>query len=125
MAESKRTSGLGRDFNSLSGDNRPTEKKPLVKRLGAYEGPSRPAIMRPPAPEEPGTGGRVVVIRKDKLPEKPNNASRRAGKGTCMLLRTERPREQRRYSPAVSLTAKEKYDIRPGKPIVINPRKKT
>ena len=44
---SSRISGLGRGFDSLTGDNTPTEKKPLVVRRGEYagNGRSRPSIL--------------------------------------------------------------------------------
>ena len=65
---SARISGLGRGFDSLTGDKTPTEKKPLVVRRGEYAGRQPQVCVRPPLREAPETGGKVV-IRAQELPE--------------------------------------------------------
>ena len=114
---------LGRGLDSLTGDNTPAEKKPRVVRRGVYEGP-KPYIKSPPplAPTH-GLGGKVV-IRTEALPEKPLHSARSARKGTTVLVRTDRSGSQKRYKVNEPLSICERYRVKPGEPIVINPRKK-
>ena len=125
-----RASGLGRGLDSLTGDNTPTEKKPLVVRRGVYppeaerKRPKKDAPSRTPKQtvQPAGVGGRVV-IRTNELPQHPTHTVRSPRRGTTVLIRTERAETPRRYKMS-------EHDdsgadaIRPGKPIVINPRKR-
>ena len=123
-AGSSRISGLGRGFDSLTGDNTPTEKKPLVVRHGEYAGKQPQICVRPPLREAPETGGKVV-IRAQELPEKPRRVLTGNGvRGTTVLVRTDRPQEKKKYTSETPLPGKTRYDVRPGRPIVINPRAK-
>ena len=118
-------SGLGRGFENLTGDNTPAEKKPLVVRRGAME-EKKPLVKQrsqPPISPAAGVGGRVV-IRTDALPQKPLRSAKSARAGTTVLVRTERSDPPKKYRPNEPISTKERYDIRPGKPIVIDPRKK-
>ena len=119
----QRSAGLGRGLESLSGDNSTEEKKPLVVRRGVVEeGRRTTSSARPPIGNSPGVGGRVV-IRTEALPEKPLRSSRQSRKGTTVLVRTERPEDEKQYGVDGVLT-RGKYQVLPGRPIVINPRKK-
>lgn len=118
-------SGLGRGIESLTGDNTPADKKPLVVRRGLYE-EKRPAVKvkgSPPISPSAGVGGRVV-IRTDALPQKPLRSAKSARKGTTVLVRTERTDPPKRYRPSEPISVHEHNSVRPGKPIVIDPRKK-
>ena len=124
----KPSSGLGRDFESLRGDNAPGEKKPLVVRKGAYV-PATPISRRKEEPLAPRKtaervgGGGKLVIRTDVLPSKPLHSARSARKGTTVLVRTERIGPQKRYHVSDHVTG-EPTDYRLRRPIVIDPRKK-
>lgn len=126
--KNERPSGLGRGFSSLSSDNAPGEKKPLVVRRGAYE-PKTPRVtpnersLTPKKTQEAvGVGGKLV-IRTDTLPQKPVRSARSARKGTTVLVRTERNDPQKRYH-VTERTSEDPNDYRYRKPIVIDPRKK-
>ena len=127
--QSSRVTGLGRGFDSLTGDNTPTEKKPLVVRRGAVtEAQRRPmqteqAHVPKKKTEAPGVGGRVV-IRTDQLPNVPLHSGRSARKGTTVLIRTERNDPQKRYRVNERIVMRDPHDPSTGRPIVINPRKK-
>jgi hypothetical protein len=123
-----KSSGLGRGLESLTGDNTPAEKKPLVVRRGIYPPEAerkRPKQTHPArAPQKTvqpaGVGGRVV-IRTDELPMNPTHTVRNPRRGTTVLIRTERADTPKRYK----MSEHDQGDpdgIRPGKPIVINPR---
>ena len=114
---------LGRGFDSLTGDNTPAEKKPRVVRRGVYDGPKPIVKDKPPLRETLGSGGRVV-IRTDALPEEPLRSARSARKGTTVLVRTERADPPRRYKTNEPISVRKRYNVRPGEPIVIDPRKK-
>ena len=123
-ANSARISGLGRGFDSLTTDNMPVKKKPLVVRKGEYTSGNTQVCVRPPLREAPETGGKVV-IRSATLPERPRRVISRNGvRGTTVLVRTDRPQEQKKYTSDLPLPGKKRYDVRPGRPIVINPRTK-
>jgi hypothetical protein len=123
------SSGLGRGLTSLSSDNAPKEKKPLVVRRGAAD----PATVRRSgmpvqtnAPkktaEAAGVGGRVV-IRSGSLPATPLCSDRNARKGTTVLIRTERDDPPKRYRVNERIVLRDPTR-NPDRPIVINPRKK-
>ena len=114
---------LGRGLDSLTGDNTPAERKPRVVRRGAYEGPKTYTKSPPPLIPTHGLGGKVV-IRTSALPEEPLRSARSARKGTTVLVRTDRSDSPRRYKMNETLVAYDKYGVKPGEPIVINPRKK-
>lgn len=129
--QNTRASGLGRGFESLSGDNEPEPKKPLVIRRGACsqeEERNRPlAKPRSSAPKRtagPSDAGGRLVIRADQLPEKPIASARSARRGTTVLVRTEREDPPRRYRVNEHAARENEDGIRAGAPIVINPRKK-
>jgi hypothetical protein len=66
-----------------------------------------------------------VVIRAQELPERPRRVLTKNGvRGTTVLVRTDRPQEKKKYTSETSLPGKTRYDVRPGRPIVINPRAK-
>ena len=121
--------GLGRGFDSLTGDNTPAEKKPLVVRRGAYPQTERRLMEPHPARapkktvQPPGVGGRVV-IRTQNPPDSPVHSARSARKGTTVLIRTERNDPPKRYRVNERVVMRDPYDTKSGKPIVINPRKK-
>lgn len=117
-------SKLGRGLDSLSRDNAPAEKKPLVVRRGVYE-EKRPIVKtRPPITERAGVGGQVL-IRADQLPSQPIRSAKSARKGTTVLVRAERPDPPKRFRlKEPNVDKKSRSDILPGAPIVINPRKK-
>jgi hypothetical protein len=102
----------------------PVKKKPLVVRKGEYTSGNTQVCVRPPLREAPETGGKVV-IRSATLPERPRRVISRNGvRGTTVLVRTDRPQEQKKYTSDLPLPGKKRYDVRPGRPIVINPRTK-
>lgn len=125
-----RASGLGRGLDSLTGDNTPVEKKPLVVRRGVYppEAEQRrpkqthPARTPKQTVQPAGVGGRVV-IRTNELPLHPSRMVRSPRRGTTVLIRTERTETQKRYK-MIEHDGANADAIRPGKPIVINPRKR-
>jgi len=114
---------LGRGIDHLTRDNTPAEKKPRVVRRGVYDGPRSIAKERAPLRDAPEVGGRVV-IRTDTLPSEPLRSARSARKGTTVLVRTDRVDPPRRYKTNESISARRRYNVQPGEPIVINPRKK-
>lgn len=114
---------LGRGIDHLTNDNTPAAKKPLVVRRGIYDGPKPLASGRPPLRDTPGMGGRVV-IRTDALPTEPLRSARSARKGTTVLVRTDRVDPPKRYKTNEPISVRKRYNVQPGEPIVINPRKK-
>lgn len=123
------TAGLGRGFNSLTGDNAPTEKKPLVVRRGVVSDTRRPIVPNPESRvpkktvEPAGFGGRVV-IKTDGPPAVPLHSGRSARKGTTVLIRTERDDPPKKYRVNERIVMRDPHDTAPDRPIVINPRKK-
>ncbi len=122
-AKSTEKARLGRGLDSLTGDNTPAEKKARVVRRGAYEGPKPYTKSPPPLPATHGLGGKVV-IRTEALPEEPLHSARSARKGTTVLVRTDRSATPKRYKMNETSSLYDKYRVKPGEPIVINPRKK-
>ena len=124
-----RTTGLGRGYNSLSGDNAPKEKRPLVVRRGAVTDPRRPIVPNPDSRvpkktvEPAGVGGRVV-IKTDTPPTSPVHSGRSSRKGTTVLIRTERDDPPKKYRVNERIVMRDPHDTSSGRPIVINPRKK-
>lgn len=114
---------LGRGLDSLAGDNTPTEKKPRVIRRGVYEGAKPYTKSPPPLTPTHGLGGKVV-IRSEALPKEPLHSARSARKGTTVLVRTVRSDPAKRYKVNEPLSMYDRYRVKPGEPIVINPRKK-
>lgn len=114
---------LGRGLDSLTGDNTPAEKKPRVVRRGAYEGPKPYTKSPPPLTPTHGLGGKVV-IRTEALPREPLHSARSARKGTTVLVRTVRSASPKRYKVNEPLSMYDRYRVKPGEPIVIDPRKK-
>ena len=123
-----RTTGLGRGYNSLSGDNAPTEKKPLVVRRGAVSDAPRvltpnPESRVPRKTVEPaGVGGRVV-IKTDAPPTSPVHSGRSSRKGTTVLIRTERDDPPKKYRVNERIVMRDPHDTSSGRPLVINPRR--
>ena len=122
-------SGLGRGLNSLTGDNTPKEKKPLVVRRGVadpttFRRSNAPVQTNAPkkAVQAPGVGGRVV-IRSGSLPDTPLHSARSARKGTTVLIRTERDDPPKRFRVNERIVLQDPKR-NPDRPIVINPRKK-
>lgn len=123
------STGLGRGFNSLTKDNTPKEKKPLVVRRGVVENPTRP-IVRSTDPRVPksygeaaGVGGRVVIKTEDSLVP-PVRSGRNARKGTTVLIRTMRDDPPKKYRVNEHSEPRDPRDVRLPRPIVINPRNK-
>lgn len=128
-AQNERSKGLGRGFQSLSTDNTPAEKKPLVVRRGVCPPEEKKPVQTQQArapkktTQPPGVGGRVV-IRADQPPVEPLRSARSARKGTTVLIRTERDDPPKRYRVNERVILRDPHVFRPDRPIVINPRKK-
>lgn len=122
--KSRKNAGLGRGLGSLGQDNKPEEKKPLVVRRGEYVPKHTKERATPSLSNAAGVGGKLV-IHTDKLPERAERPVRSTRKNTTVIVRTERPETQKRYTSEESLSSHDRFYVRKGEPIVINPRKKS